>query len=302
MEIISVTPRGYCQGVVRAIQMVRSVMAADPREPVSMLGMIVHNQYVVDSCRALGIHVLDDPGRTRLELLDEVESGIVIFTAHGVSDAVYAKAQAKGLKIVDATCPDVKRTHELVRAHTQSGDVLYIGKPHHPEAEGVLGLSPRVHLIAEEKDLASLGPLNTPMITCQTTLSLLFEKDLVEACRKAYPDAVYAPEICRATTIRQEAVLALQGQDVNLLIVVGDPRSNNSNQLKEIGKAAGIPRALLIENAMQLKEEQLQNCQKVAVTAGSSTPTQLTSQVLDVLHAYAEKGILAIPEKLPSIF
>lgn len=142
MEIISVVPRGYCQGVVRAINTVKDIIHRHPVEPVTMLGMIVHNQYVVQACAQQGIRILDDPRKTRLELLDQVDSGIVIFTAHGVSDAVYAKAKEKGLTIVDATCPDVRRTHDLVRQHCLKGDVLYIGRPFHPEAEGVVGLSP----------------------------------------------------------------------------------------------------------------------------------------------------------------
>lgn len=300
MEIISVVPRGYCQGVVRAINTVKDIVHQQPSEPVTMLGMIVHNQYVVQACADHGIRILDDPRKTRLELLDEVDSGIVIFTAHGVSDAVYEKAKAKGLKIVDATCPDVRRTHDLVREHCKKGDVLYIGKPFHPEAEGVLGISPRVHLIAKAEDLNGLGPLEFPLITNQTTLSLLDTSALMQACKAAYPDAVQVPEICNATTIRQQAVMKLK--DVDCLIVVGDPRSNNSNQLKEIGRATGIANCILIENAMQLKEEELAGMNRIAVTSGSSTPTELTAQVLDVLNRYAKEGIFSLPSSLPVLF
>lgn len=300
MEIISVVPRGYCQGVVRAINTVKDIIHRHPVEPVTMLGMIVHNQYVVQACAQQGIRILDDPRKTRLELLDQVDSGIVIFTAHGVSDAVYAKAKEKGLTIVDATCPDVRRTHDLVRQHCLKGDVLYIGRPFHPEAEGVVGLSPRVHLIASKEDLKGLGPLKNPLITNQTTLSLLDTRDLMQACLDAYPDAVQVPEICNATTIRQQAVMKLQ--NVDCLIVVGDPRSNNSNQLREIGKATGIPNCILLENAMQLKEEEIAGMNRIAVTSGSSTPTELTAQVLDVLNHYAKEGIFSLPASLPVLF
>ena len=138
MEIIKVVPRGYCQGVVRAIQTAEKTARENSGQPIHMLGMIVHNRFVVEACEKLGIHCLEARGKTRLELLDEIDHGTVIFTAHGVSDAVYEKAAAKGLHIVDATCPDVRKTHDLIRDHVAHGDVLYIGKKNHPEAEGAL--------------------------------------------------------------------------------------------------------------------------------------------------------------------
>ncbi|MBR2793434.1 MAG: 4-hydroxy-3-methylbut-2-enyl diphosphate reductase, partial [Solobacterium sp.] len=173
MEIIKVVPRGYCQGVVRAIQTAEKTARENSGQPIYMLGMIVHNRFVVEACEKLGIHCLEAKGKTRLELLDEIDHGTVIFTAHGVSDAVYEKAAAKGLHIVDATCPDVRKTHDLIRAHVAHGDVLYIGKKNHPEAEGAVGISPRVHLISCRGDLAKLGPLENVLITNQTTLSIL---------------------------------------------------------------------------------------------------------------------------------
>jgi 4-hydroxy-3-methylbut-2-enyl diphosphate reductase len=288
MEIISVIPRGYCQGVVRAIQIAKQTVQSHPEEPVYMLGMIVHNRFVVDACKAIGIRFIEDPGRTRLQLLDEIDHGTVIFTAHGISDAVREKAEAKGLHVVDASCPDVIRTHTLVRKHTaEGGDVLYIGKKGHPEAEGTVGLSDRIHLITCAEDLDKLGPLHHVLITNQTTLSLLDTKKIIEACLKKYPDAVTAKEICNATRIRQEAVMKT---DADVLIVVGDKRSNNSNQLKEIGLASGIPEAYLIDSIMDLEESMVQGKEKVAVTAGSSTPNELTQQVIDCLRKYAETG------------
>jgi len=147
MEIISVTPRGYCQGVVRAIRIAEETAGKHPGETITMLGMIVHNRYVVQKCESLGIRCIEDSSRTRLELLDDIDEGIVIITAHGANDAVFAKAQSKDLQIVDATCPDVEKTHTLVRSHVEHGDVIYLGKHNHPEAEGTVGISPRVHLV-----------------------------------------------------------------------------------------------------------------------------------------------------------
>lgn len=290
MEIVSVVPRGWCQGVVRAIRTAQKTAAEHPDEKITMLGMIVHNQYVVDACQKLGIRFVEDQNKTRLQLLDEIDEGIVIFTAHGVSDAVYEKAEKKGLKIVDATCPDVAKTHALVKEHCRrGGDVIYIGRRNHPEAEGTVSLSDHVHLVSSTEDLSSLPPLHDVLITSQTTLSLLDTSAIIEACRKRYPHAQVQAEICNATRIRQEAVLKLK--DVDLLIVVGDPRSNNSRMLAETGKKAGISDAILISSAEELKEEDIKEKNRIAVTSGSSTPNALTAQVISFLEEYARTGI-----------
>ena len=290
MEIISVIPRGYCQGVIRAIQTARRTAQENHGVPITMLGMIVHNQYVVDACTKAGIRFVEDPNKTREELLDEIEEGIVIFTAHGISPQVRKKAVQKGLRVVDASCPDVIRTHEIVMAAVNADrDVLYIGKKGHPESEGTVGLSQRVHLITCCEDVKKYLHLKNVFITTQTTLSLLDTKKIIDACLEVYPDAEVAQEICNATTIRQEAVMKLE--NVDLLIVVGDPRSNNSNQLKKIGMDAGIPECLLIESAQSLKESDVMKKNRIAVTSGSSTPNELTSQVISLLQNYAETGI-----------
>lgn len=296
MEIISVVPRGYCQGVVRAIKIAEKTVQENLSQPVYMLGMIVHNQYVVNACKAMGIQFIEDPNKTRLELLDEIDHGTVIFTAHGVSDAVYAKAKAKNLTIVDATCPDVFKTHTLVKEHCKNGDVLYIGKKNHPESEGVVQLSSRVHLITCPDDLNNLPPLENVLITSQTTISLLDAAEIIAACKKAFPQARIAEEICNATRMRQEAVMKLK--DVDLLIVVGDKRSNNSKQLKEIGLKSDCKNAVLIDSVQDLSKEMVDGKNRIAVTSGSSTPNVLTSQVIDFLKRYAETHIWQMPETL----
>ncbi len=297
MEIISVIPRGYCQGVVRAIQIARATAEENPDTPVYMLGMIVHNQFVVDACKAIGIRFVEDPGKTRSELLDEIDSGIVIFTAHGISDDVKDKAIQKGLKVVDASCLDVIKTHDLVKQHiANDGDVLYIGKKGHPESEGTVSLSKRVHLITSIADVQNIHSLKNVLITNQTTLSLLDTAKIVEACLEQYPNAKVAKEICNATRVRQEAVMNLKDTDV--LIVVGDARSNNSNQLKQIALASGIKEAYLIDSVKDLKEEWVKEKNRIAITSGSSTPNELTQQVITFLKQYANDGNWNIPEDI----
>lgn len=297
MEIISVVPRGYCQGVVRAIQIAKDTAAKYPDTRITMLGMIVHNSFVVEACRKAGITFIEDPSRSRLALLDDIDEGVVIFTAHGVSDAVRKKAEEKGLIIVDATCRDVRKTHDIIRSH--KGDVIYIGKKNHPEAEAAVGLSDHVHLVTCEEDIENLPPLHNVLITNQTTLSVLDTARIISACLRKYPDAEASEEICNATRIRQEAVMKIQ--DADLLIVVGDPRSNNSRQLAETGRKAGIPESLLISSAEDLKEDMIRNKNRIAVTSGSSTPNALTKQVIDFLKEYAETGIFNPPAADPAV-
>jgi 4-hydroxy-3-methylbut-2-enyl diphosphate reductase len=198
------------------------------------------------------------------------------------------------LTVIDATCPDVIRTHELVRAHCEDhGDVLYIGKQGHPEAEGTVSLSDRVHLITSCADIEKLNHLNNVLITNQTTLSLLDCRQIIDACLKKYPQAETASEICQATRIRQEAVMHLK--DIDLLIVVGDARSNNSHQLKEIGLKSGIPEAVLIDSVHDLTEDMIKEKDRIAVTSGSSTPNELTKQVIDYLQEYARDPHWKLP-------
>lgn len=289
MKVISVVPRGYCQGVVRAIRMTKETLLSHVEKPVYMLGMIVHNAYVVHELEKMGIICLDRPGVSRFDLLDEIDSGTVIFTAHGVSDRVMRKALDKGLHVIDATCPDVEKTHVLIKEHCKNGDVIYIGKHHHPEAEGVVENSSRIHLVANSEDIKKLPELHNILITNQTTLSHLDVEKLIGEILERFPDAAVAPEICDATAVRQKAILELNHADV--LIVVGDPHSNNSNQLKKIGEKAGIKKAYLVENHTQLTRDMFSDRDTVAVTSGSSTPTFLTTQVIRFLNDYAASGV-----------
>lgn len=286
MEIIRVTPRGYCQGVVRAIEIVKKTAKENPNTKITMLGMIVHNKFVVEACNKLGVHSLYNPCVSRLALLDEIDEGIVIFTAHGVSDEVYQKAKDKGLQIVDATCVDVKKTHDLVKQHIKVGDVIYIGKHNHPESEGTCGISNRIHLVTNIEEVQKLPNLTNVLITNQTTLSMLDIKPIIDACFKRFPQASLNSEICNATTIRQKAVLNLK--EIDVLFVVGDPHSNNSNQLRNIGLDAGIKECYLIEQASDIQEEMIVGKNRIAVTSGSSTPTFLTNEVINYLEDYAK--------------
>ncbi|KPC72531.1 4-hydroxy-3-methylbut-2-enyl diphosphate reductase [Thermoactinomyces vulgaris] len=289
MEVVKITPRGYCYGVVDAMVLARQAAKnLDLPRPIYILGMIVHNSHVVDAFEDEGIITLD--GENRFELLDKVDKGTVIFTAHGVSPEVRKKARAKGLTIVDATCPDVTRTHDLIREKVADGyEVIYIGKKNHPEPEGAMGVAPgRVHLIEKEEDIEKLE-LNTDrlLVTNQTTMSQWDTAHLMNKVRAKFPTVEIHNEICLATQERQEAV-AEQARETDLVIVVGDPRSNNSNRLAQVAKEIAGVEAYRISDVTELNIKWLKGKKKVGVTAGASTPTPITREVIQFLEQFDE--------------
>lgn len=295
MEIILISPRGYCKGVVRAINLAMNTAKDYPNEKITMLGMIVHNQYVIKALELKNIHCIDHKHQSRLQLLDHIDEGIVIFTAHGVSEEVITKAKKKGLKVVDASCIDVLKTQQLVKDKLQEDfEVLYVGKQFHPEAEAVLALSSRVHLITKESDLDELGHYDNVFLTNQTTMSLLEIATLFTACQKKYPHLVIADELCNATRVRQEAIS--KAKKLDCLFVVGDPHSNNTAKLKEIALNAKIQDVYLIETHLDIQESQLIGKNKIGVTSGASTPTYLTNKVIASLTNYATHQTLLYDE------
>src|SRR5579884_3848598 len=298
MEVIKISPRGYCYGVVDALQIARQA-AKDttlPR-PIYIIGQIIHNRHAIDELTNMGVITLDGPDR--LTILEQVTEGTVIFTAHGVSPLVKVHAQERGLHCIDATCPDVTVTHDLVRNLVSQGFyIIYIGKKGHPEPEGVIGEIPgNVSLVETEADVDELQ-LDAQQeakiaVSTQTTLSKWDTQRVIECIKRRYPHAEVHVDICAATQKRQEAV-ALQARGADLTVVVGDPRSNNTNRLVQVSEElAGVP-AVRIEDLSQLKSEWLNGKKRIAVTAGASTPSQLTREVIRFIEQYqpAEEGVI----------
>lgn len=253
--------------------------------PIYILGMIVHNSHVTDFFNQEGVISLD--GENRVEILEQVDNGTVIFTAHGVSNEVRRRARMKGLTVIDATCPDVIRTHELIKEKTeQDYDVIYIGKKGHPEPEGAVGVAPgRVHLIEREDEVIPLPFTENSklIITNQTTMGQWDIHQIVSRLLKRFPQAEVHNEICLATQLRQEAV-AEQAKQVDLVLVVGDPRSNNSNRLAQVAEQIAGVKAYRIANITEIKQDWLKWPRKVAVTSGASTPTPITKEVIEYLE------------------
>ncbi|MFC4618015.1 4-hydroxy-3-methylbut-2-enyl diphosphate reductase [Camelliibacillus cellulosilyticus] len=282
MEVIKVSPRGYCYGVVDAMVIARkAAMNQELPRPIYILGMIVHNHHVTKAFEEEGIITLD--GKSRMALLKTIDKGTVIFTAHGVSPEVRQLAADKGLTVIDATCPDVTKTHDLIQVKRDEGyEVIYIGKKGHPEPEGAMGVAPGiVHLVENFDDVDRLNlKADRIIITNQTTMSQWDVREMMDRIMEKYPHAEIHNEICHATQTRQEAV-AEQAKACDLTIVVGDPRSNNSNRLAQVSEdIAGTP-AHRIADLSELDINWLKKgVKKVAVTAGASTPTQLTKEVI----------------------
>lgn len=282
MQVIKVVPRGYCKGVVDAINIVKNARNQYPDIKITVLGMLVHNRYVVDELQALGIDFVDDKNSTRFDLLDQIHEGIVVFTAHGVSDSVKQKAGDKGLICLDATCVQVNKVHDLVKEYLDKGyEIGYLGKKNHPESEAVLGISSKVHLIESVQDCMNL-PEAKYFFTNQTTLSSLDVADMYQILRNRFDNCVIADKICQATYQRQKAILELE--NIDCLVVVGDPRSHNTSKLASLAQGR-IPAVLKVESVNDLIHYELEAYQSIAVTSGASTPTYITQEVIKYLES-----------------
>ncbi len=256
MEVVRITPRGYCHGVVDAFRIAKRVRESTDG-PVYMLGHLVHNTHATDDLQRQGIDLVDPPNR--LAGLDMISEGTVIFTAHGVSPQVKRRAAERGLRAVDATCSDVVRTHELVRDLASRGyEVIYVGRRGHPEPEGVLGEAPgHVHLVQDLEDVERLDiPRGRVAVTCQTTLSMWDTEEMIEAVRRRYPEVeVY-----------------------------------NSNRLVEVVRKLGGKPAHLVDRLEDIDPGWFRGVKRVGVTSGASTPSQLTRRVIEFLEQLEPPG------------
>lgn len=298
MEIIDIKPRGYCKGVIRAIILAKKARESYPQTPIHILGSLVHNYYIVEALKQRNIMTVNDPQKSRLQLLEEIQNGIVIFSAHGVSDKVRERAKEKGLQVLDATCEDVSSTHDLIQSAINKGSqVIYVGKEKHPEALAVTESFDPIHFISNTQDVDLLNlDFNKPiMVTNQTTLSTLEIQQILNAIVAKYPHADVNNEICFATRARQEAII--KQQELDALIVVGDPTSNNTAMLAKIGQNHGIQHIFKIESLHQLDISQLQDDWRIGITSGASTPNYLTNMVVK----YMRELDLANPHPFPSI-
>jgi 4-hydroxy-3-methylbut-2-enyl diphosphate reductase len=291
MKVILAQPRGFCAGVVRAIEIVeRALEKYGP--PVYVRHEIVHNKWVVDALKARGARFVED--------LSEVPpDGITVFSAHGVAKTVEADAAERGLHVLNATCPLVSKVHTQGRHYLRKGrTVILIGHAGHPEVEGTLGQIPGpVLLVQTEADVANLDlPNETPIAyVTQTTLSVDDTRGVIAALFRRFTDVVGpgTEHICYATQNRQMALRELS-KLVDVIFVVGATNSSNSNRLREIGLEAGIP-TYLIANGGEIQPEWVKNAKAVGVTAGASAPEVMVMDAIDALGRIAPVEVTTLP-------
>lgn len=291
MKVILAQPRGFCAGVVRAIEIVERALAKYGA-PIYVRHEIVHNRRVVEALEAKGALFIED--------LSEVPPGAVtIFSAHGVSRAVEQDAAERGLPVLDATCPLVTKVHLQGKRYVEQGRTLIlIGHAGHPEVEGTIGrINGPVHVVQSEADVEKLTlPRTAPIAyVTQTTLSVDDTRAIISALRDRFDDIVGpgTRDICYATQNRQSAVRELTRM-VDVMLVVGAPNSSNSNRLREIGAEADIP-SYLISDSTELDVEWLRNVETVGITAGASAPEELVEEVVAALRRIAPVELSTLP-------
>jgi 4-hydroxy-3-methylbut-2-enyl diphosphate reductase len=290
-KILMVAPRGFCAGVVRAVDIVEEALKVT--QPIYMRKEIVHNQFVVDGLRERGAIFVSE--------LDEIPDGtpdkpvVCVFSAHGVSPAVRQKAKEKHLFIIDATCPLVTKVHlEAIRFAKEGYQIILVGHHGHEEVEGTMGEAPQVmHLVDSVEEVQQLDfPADEKLIyLTQTTLSVDDTKAIIGALKNKFPQIESPPkdDICYATTNRQFAVKELAGH-CDLILVIGAQNSSNSQRLREVAQSCGTP-AYLIDNEQSLKNEWFENVATVGVTAGASAPEVLVERLIEDLKNRGAKSV-----------
>jgi len=297
MQVLLANPRGFCAGVDRAIEIVERALTLHGA-PIYVRHEVVHNKFVVNDLR--------NKGAVFVEELAEVPSGsTVIFSAHGVSQDVRREADARGLKVFDATCPLVTKVHvEVAKMRDQGREIVMIGHRGHPEVEGTMGQSEGgMHLVEGPDDVNSLkvGDENNLAYVTQTTLSMDDAARTVSALKKRFPKIVgpKKDDICYATQNRQDAIKTL-AQRCEVVIVVGSPNSSNSNRLREVAEQLGVP-AYMVDNASELQPVWVEGKKTVGVSAGASAPEVLVREVVNRLRSLGANSVSTldgIPERV----
>ena len=297
MEVLLANPRGFCAGVERAIEIVERALALYGA-PIYVRHEVVHNRFVVDGLRA--------KGAVFIESLDDVPAGnTVIFSAHGVPQSVRGEAEARGLRVFDATCPLVNKVHiEVARMREQGRELIMIGHKGHPEVEGTMGqVKDGIYLVESAADVAGLEVSDPDMLAyvTQTTLSVDDAAAIVNALRARFPSIVgpKKDDICYATQNRQDAVKFMAPQS-DLVLVVGSVNSSNSNRLREVAELLRVP-AYLIDNAEAIDPNWIAGKKRIGVTAGASAPEVLVDAViarLKEMGAASVKALDGVPERV----
>ena len=300
LKILMCTPRGFCAGVVRAIEIVETALEKYGA-PVYVRHEIVHNRFVVED--------LEAKGAVFVEELDEIPDGDrpVVFSAHGVPKAVPADARSRNMFYLDATCPLVSKVHVEAERHFKDGyQIVLIGHDGHPEVVGTMGQLPEgaISLVETIEDAERFEPADPERLAyiTQTTLSIDDTAEIVAALRRRFPNVVgpHKEDICYATTNRQEAVKEI-AESCDALIVVGAPNSSNSRRLVEVALKAGCPHAVLVQRAKEIEWDGFTDVKIVGVTAGASAPEVLVEEVIDALRTRFDVTIENVTTKKENV-
>ncbi len=297
MDVMLANPRGFCAGVERAIAIVERALEIHGK-PIYVRHEVVHNKFVVEDLRRKGAVFVEE--------LDQVPRGAtVIFSAHGVSRDVRAEAEARGLRVFDATCPLVTKVHtEVARMRAAGLEIVMIGHRGHPEVQGTMGQSRSgMHLVEKVPDVASV-PVGNPervAYVTQTTLSVDDAQAIVQALKARFPKIVgpRKDDICYATQNRQDAVKLL-ASECDVVIVVGSPNSSNSNRLREVAQSRGKA-AYMVDSALELKAEWVAGRSRVGVTAGASAPEVLVQEVIERLRTFGAGQVVQLQGILENV-
>ena len=292
MDAVLSSPRGFCAGVVRAIEIVELCLK-QYGTPIYVRREIVHNPYVVANLQKKGTIFVDE--------IDEVPPGqTVVFSAHGVAPSVWAAAQARNLHIIDATCPLVTKVHsEAVKYAREGHTILLVGHKDHDEVIGTMGEAPEQTIPVETPEAARTVEVPEPkrvVALTQTTLSVDDTNEIIQLLKQRFPELVTRNDICYATTNRQTAVKALVGQ-VDLVLAIGAHNSSNCNRLRETAETAGIP-AYLVNGPEEIEEAWLEGAERIGVTSGASTPETLVEAVVERLQPYQVHTVEVTEEKV----
>lgn len=282
-KIFSVKKQGFCKGVQNAIDQVEKYHHDHPDESLVLFGAPVHNRHVSKKLTDQGIRLVI-PGNDPERVLSTLKDCTVLFSAHGISEKLKKQAVSQGLKVVDLSCPFVLSTRQLVNRKLEEGyTIFYIGKKNHPEANAIVSMSDKIHLVETGGEIPQVnGPV---FVTNQTTYSILDLEKVHQKIRDQYPSAEFSSEICAATRVRQQAVLDLDPEVFSALIVIGDPDSHNTQKLAQIGEEKGF-KTFAIEDLAGLKATELPDGM-IALTSGASTPDWIRNEILDYLTGSA---------------
>jgi len=288
VKVIKVNPQGSCNGVKHSLKICLEALKSSPK-PIYLLGPIIHNDHVNNALKRKGIKILE--GVDQEKMIDTITNGTVIIPAFGIDSNSLQKAKNKGLNVVDASCPIVSRIHQRIIEEMKSKKIIYIGNKNHQEAYAISKENSEIIFLKYKNDIDNLDKKESYYLSNQTTLSLYDVNDIIEYAKNNLNDVEVSNEICNATTLRQEAINNIKGE---LIVIVGDSNSSNTNRLKEIASNNNPNSKIIMASILDdLKDIDFSYYKEAYITSGASTPTKITLEIIDYLENYQNKKAIS---------